>query len=622
MLRQMLGRGASATVFRATQRSLGRDVAIKLLHPSAMRTERCLKRFADEVTALTRLQHPGVVKVFERGVDGNIHYLVMELVDAPTMRRRRNQGWRPSSLEVAEIGRSLLDALGATHELGILHRDLKPENVFAEEGSRTRIVDFGLAVIAGEETAHTESGYTVGTPQYLPPEILFGSDHTVATDLYAVGVILYELLLGDLPFPVERGALVAAKRHALPPLAARVPDVDPALAAVIERAVALDPSSRFPDVGSFAQALAAPVRTGPVRQEAPIRPRVSKITWILVGLGLGITGDHAWRALRSRESTPGPPARMIASAPALDPALVALETSLRRELTLLDGMARRAPDPRVPGKELPELDQFERVRKQMVKILEEFGLMVATWDQGARAGSEWLEVAFPLLESFFEIFDRASLAQRRDPEIQMPLSDLKDLVENGTQSRPVFRALFGLVTAARLRSLDPELLDPERARHWELRMVELDETLPAGWKRSLSGMAARIRFHSRLARILHRAGKESIVLDFRGGTRLVSRAALQFRRVIELGREALPRLQDPGAKEHPAIRPALECILTAAARLCDFPNNLVGESQRKDSLLLAIAWRKSLDPEVREDLEGPLAVLERYVTREGLTPGK
>lgn len=195
-LEARLGQGAMATVFRAMDTRLDREVAVKILSPEMASSTVQVERFLREARALAQVRHPGVVAVFEVG-STPCHFLAMELVRGRTL--EEHQAGQPlPACEAARIAREVALALVAVHNHGILHRDLKPSNLMIDHEGRVRLMDFGLARIAEAETALTHSGTMVGTPQYMAPEQIDPEIGKVdgRTDLHALGLILYELLTG------------------------------------------------------------------------------------------------------------------------------------------------------------------------------------------------------------------------------------------------------------------------------------------------------------------------------------------------------------------------------------------------------------------------------------------
>ena len=246
-----------AEVFLARDERLNRDVAVKVLRPDKAGDGVVRRRFAAEGRAVAGLSHPNVVGVFDFGEDGGNPYLVMELVTGGTLAERIGTG-PLSEDEVRRVGLDILAGLGAAHAAGIVHRDVKPANVLMDEGGTAKLADFGIARAdqpAGDE--ETVTAMVIGTPSYLAPERVSGAPATVRSDLWAVGVVLYEAATGVRPFQgaTPFAAALAARSGDTTPLRERRPDVGPVVAAVVNRALSPDPVDRFPSAAAMAAAL-------------------------------------------------------------------------------------------------------------------------------------------------------------------------------------------------------------------------------------------------------------------------------------------------------------------------------------------------------------------------------
>ncbi len=253
-----LGGGGMAEVFEAEDERLGRAVAVKVLRPQMASDEGIRRRFATEARAAARLSHPNVVVVHDVGDEGGNPFLVMELVRGGTLKDRMTD--RPVPLEVARrVGIDILAGLEAAHRAGIVHRDVKPGNVLIGADGTARLADFGIAKsiepTAGIDT--TTTAMVIGTPGYLAPERAAGAPATPASDLWSVGVVLYEALTGTKTFqgPTPLAAVLAARNGELVALRDRCPDADPALTAAVHRALSPHPAARFEHAAAMAQAL-------------------------------------------------------------------------------------------------------------------------------------------------------------------------------------------------------------------------------------------------------------------------------------------------------------------------------------------------------------------------------
>jgi len=259
-LRGVLGRGGMAEVRDGWDIRLDRPVAVKLMHPVFTTQPDNRTRFEVEARAAAGLNHPHIVSVHDSGEHAGTPYIVMERLSGRTLADVIARGPLPQP-QVRSILNDVLSALAAAHAAGILHRDIKPANILFSALGDTKVADFGIAKSAG--STHTLTGQIVGTMAYLSADRIAGRPATVADDLYAVGVVGYEALAGRRAFPQENLAeLARAIAEDTPPrLAMLRPDVDPALAAVIERAMARDPGWRFGSAIEMRAALAG--RIGP-----------------------------------------------------------------------------------------------------------------------------------------------------------------------------------------------------------------------------------------------------------------------------------------------------------------------------------------------------------------------
>jgi serine/threonine-protein kinase len=265
-----MGTGGVGVVYRGKQVQLGRFVAIKLLQQHAAAVPEWRWRFQREAKALSELAHPNIVGVTDSGIDGAVPYLVMELLEGKTLAELLQEGRLPFARAI-DIGRQLLRGLAFAHGKGIVHRDLRPANVFLQalpdHLDHVRLLDFGLAKFldgAGSPPLAenlTRVGTVFGTPSYISPEQARGEAVDERTDVYAAGVILFELFAGHLPFAAQtsEGMLKAHASEPIPSLAEACPELPAAalLQPIIERAMAKTRAGRFPDADSMLAALEA-----------------------------------------------------------------------------------------------------------------------------------------------------------------------------------------------------------------------------------------------------------------------------------------------------------------------------------------------------------------------------
>ncbi|MBE2241214.1 MAG: serine/threonine protein kinase [Burkholderiaceae bacterium] len=272
-----IGRGATSVVYRALDTRDGRRVALKTLALNrefdAEAIDAARSRFLREADAARRLHHPGVVAVQDAGEAGGTAYLAMEWVAGHDLRRHTAPGALLPLPQVLEIAASVADALGYAHSQGVVHRDVKAANVLIDAASgRVRVADFGVARIA--DASHTRTGMLLGTPECMAPELLAGQRADSRSDLYALGVLLFQLLCGRLPF--EAAALGALMRQVVndpaPPLQSLRGDAPAALSALVAQLLAKDPASRPPDgaaVGRELRTIAAVMQAPPGAETMP-----------------------------------------------------------------------------------------------------------------------------------------------------------------------------------------------------------------------------------------------------------------------------------------------------------------------------------------------------------------
>ena len=254
-----LAAGGMAEVFLARDERLDRDVAIKVLRPDKAADPVIRRRFATEGRSAAGLSHPNVVGVYDVGEEGGNPYLVMELVTGGTLAERIRTG--PLSEDgVRRAGLDILAGLGAAHAAGIVHRDVKPANVLIDGHGTAKLADFGIAKAdQPPDSEATATAMVIGTPSYLAPERAAGAPATVASDVWAVGVVLYEAAAGVRPFQgaTPLAVVLAARSGDMVPLRERRPDIGPALAGVIHRALSSHPQDRFPSAAAMGTALEA-----------------------------------------------------------------------------------------------------------------------------------------------------------------------------------------------------------------------------------------------------------------------------------------------------------------------------------------------------------------------------
>jgi serine/threonine protein kinase/outer membrane protein assembly factor BamD (BamD/ComL family) len=277
-----IGRGGMGVVYKGIQCSLGRPVAIKFLPAQLAQDREFVQRFRREAEVLGRLNHENIVTIHDLDAEGDENYLVMELVDGHDLASLLGPGKLLPTYLAVRIASQVAAALDAAHRCGVIHRDVKPQNILIENATgRVKVADFGVAAMS-DSTSLTRTGTMLGTPKYMSPEQIQGRTVTGATDIYALGVVLYEMLAGRAPFLGDT-AMAVAYQHidgALPPLAGFAPRTPPDLIKIVERALQKQPERRFSTAGEMAQALRGlhvpeegtlPEGAGPPRRKAPLR---------------------------------------------------------------------------------------------------------------------------------------------------------------------------------------------------------------------------------------------------------------------------------------------------------------------------------------------------------------
>lgn len=261
-LGQPLGQGGMARVYLARDRFLTRQVAVKILHPALNGDKRFLARFRREAEAAAKLTHPHIVSVYDVGSDGDLNYIIMEYVPGMDLKELLLQSGPLPPRRVVDIGAQVASALQYAHARQLIHRDIKPHNVMVTPSGLVKVADFGIATVLGDITQPDEQ-INLGAAQYFSPEQAQGFPVTPRTDIYSLGVVLYEAATGFLPFPGDN-AVAVARGHVqdapVPPSTLHT-DVTPELERVIMRALAKNPRDRFASAEEIARALQALERT-------------------------------------------------------------------------------------------------------------------------------------------------------------------------------------------------------------------------------------------------------------------------------------------------------------------------------------------------------------------------
>jgi eukaryotic-like serine/threonine-protein kinase len=322
-LEELVGRGGMSTVYRAKDRLLERRVAIKLLHEHYSRDDDYVERFRREARAAAQLSHPNIVTVIDRGEDDGRQFIVFEYIDGQNLKQLVESKGRLPVRTALELGIEIGQALAFAHQSGLVHRDVKPQNVLLGNGE-VKVTDFGIARSADVQQGLTQTGTVLGTSDYIAPEQASGRPVSVLSDVYSLGVVIYELLAGEPPYSGDN-FLAVAMRHVndpVPSVVAVRPDVPLRLDAALRRAMAKDPEERFESMAAFVAELESvldglgepdgdrttilpPTAPSPAPRRRARRRRL--LPWVVLLVGLALIGGAlgAYLILRDDDSGGG-----------------------------------------------------------------------------------------------------------------------------------------------------------------------------------------------------------------------------------------------------------------------------------------------------------------------------
>jgi len=299
----LLGQGGFAAVFRVRDTTLNRDVAVKVLDLDLAPSPTLAERFLREALTIARLEHPHIVPIYKVGRHEEVLYIIMRCIDGPSLRQLLGTHKKLSVGDAARIARQVADALAYAHSQEIVHRDIKPDNILLDRSGHVLVTDFGIAKAAqaaqgGSSAQLTTEGMIIGTPQYMSPEQAAGDKVDGRSDIYSLGIVLYQMLSGEPPFDGDSSASILAKQltQAPSPIRRSRSDVPDELAFVLERMLAKSPARRLQTARELSRALVDALPTAARdRVRMPLRRRLASMAFKSL-IGLGVAGCLAFIA--------------------------------------------------------------------------------------------------------------------------------------------------------------------------------------------------------------------------------------------------------------------------------------------------------------------------------------
>lgn len=243
-----IGEGGMANVYLAYDTILDRNVAVKVLRGDLASDEKFVRRFQREALSASSLSHPNIVEVYDVGEDNNQYYIVMEYIEGKHLKELLKKRGKLTISEVLDIMLQITDGMSTAHDSYIIHRDIKPQNIMIQENGLVKITDFGIAM-AMNAAQLTQTNSVMGSVHYLPPEQASGKGSTLQSDIYSMGILMYELLTGKLPYKGDNAVEIALKhlKEPLPDIKEELPDLPQSIANIIKRAAAKNPKNRYAD---------------------------------------------------------------------------------------------------------------------------------------------------------------------------------------------------------------------------------------------------------------------------------------------------------------------------------------------------------------------------------------
>ena len=317
VIEEMLGQGGMSAVYKGNDPNLKRVVAIKVIHSHLSGNPDFVQRFEEEAAAVAQLRHPGIIQVYDFNRDDDLYYMILEFVPGETiqdhLKRLNDSGRKLSPTKAAEYMAGICDAVDYAHQRGMIHRDIKPANLMLTITGQVILMDFGIAKIVGG-TRHTATGAVVGTAMYMSPEQIKGEQPDRRTDIYSLGVTLFEMVSGRPPFEAE-SAMTLMMMHINDPVPDPKklnPDVPDALVAVIQKALAKDPNNRYQSAAQMAAALRNLLSAG---SSSPLATMMEDATIMNSSRGTMIEKPYAGTYVESKPIAPAPGTMNKNSAP-------------------------------------------------------------------------------------------------------------------------------------------------------------------------------------------------------------------------------------------------------------------------------------------------------------------
>src|SRR5450755_665792 len=249
---QVLGEGGMGAVYKAQDRELNRIVALKVIRPELAQNQAIVERFRQELRLSHQVTHKNVIRIYDLGEGDGVKFITMECIEGQDLRSLIHERKKFPPQEAVEIIQQVCRALEAAHSVGVIHRDLKPQNIIRDKAGRVVVMDFGLArTVAGD--GMTQTGALVGTMEYMSPEQALGKELDQRSDLFALGLILYELLTGKMPFQADSAIASLLKRtqERAAPVSAHDATILPALSTIVSKCLERDPTQRYHDAGEI-----------------------------------------------------------------------------------------------------------------------------------------------------------------------------------------------------------------------------------------------------------------------------------------------------------------------------------------------------------------------------------